>query len=114
MADEKTASTLVLVAIILQLIMVIYWFYSTYTSYMGYLLLELVFPGLGLMMLVFIIYYAIGGVIGLIFLLLWFRWRSAPGLHKNMLILTGVLAIIFSGFLGGLLALIAGIIAPKA
>jgi len=114
MADEKTASTLVLVAAILQLITMIFWFFSVYTSFMGYLLLEMLFPGAGLMMLVFVIYYAIGGILGLIFLILWFRWRSAPGAHRNGLIVTGILALILSGFLGGLLALIAGFLAPKA
>ncbi|MFW9831320.1 MAG: hypothetical protein ACFFD8_06055 [Candidatus Thorarchaeota archaeon] len=113
MADEGTASTLVLVGAILQIFTMIAWFYLAYTSYLGYMLFEMMFPGMGIFMLPMLIYFAIGGILGLIFLIIWFMWRSAPSSHRGGLIVTGIIAMIFSGGIGGLLVLIGGAIAPQ-
>ena len=56
--------------------------------------------------------YFVFGIFGLIFMILWFRWRGEPSAHKTGLIVTGILALFLAGFLPGLLVLIAGIIAP--
>ncbi len=52
-------------------------------------------------------------VFALIFSILWFMWRGSPSQHKAGLIITGILALLFSGFLPGLLTLIGGAIAPS-
>ena len=41
-------------------------------------------------------------------------WRKDPSGKRTMLIITGILGLIFSGFLPGLLVLIGGFLAPKA
>ncbi len=56
-------------------------------------------------------FFFIGGIISLIFAILWFGWRSDPGANKTALIITGILGLIFGGFLAGLLVLIGGAIA---
>lgn len=115
MADEGTAKTLVLIAAILQLIFVIYGAYSIVTS-LGLIMLLLSDP-LGILIFMMVgwiyIYYIIWIIFGVIFMLLWFLWRGNPSGHKTALIVTGILGMFLAGFLGGLLALIAGILAPK-
>jgi hypothetical protein len=54
------------------------------------------------------------GVLGLVFMILWFVWRSHPSRHKTGLIVTGIFGLLFAGFLPGLLAVIGGAIAPSA
>ena len=62
------------------------------------------------------IYYVIFGIfiiIGIFLAILWLLWRKAPLAHRTGLIVTGVLGLLFAGFIPGLLVMIAGIVAPK-
>jgi hypothetical protein len=56
---------------------------------------------------------AILGIIDLIFVFLWFKWRYAPSEHRVGLIVTGIIGLLFTGFIPGLLVLIGGAIAPE-
>lgn len=116
MADEGTAKTLVLVAAIITLVMIIWSAYSVVTS-LVWIMELLAIPIIGFMLFMTIgfiyIFYILWIVFGIIFMLLWFAWRGNPSGHKTGLIVTGVLGLFLAGGIGGLLALIAGIIAPK-
>ena len=117
MASEGTAKTLVLVAAILNLVMIIWSAYSVVIS-LAFIMELLAIPIIGLMLFMMVgfiyIFYILWIVFGIIFMLLWFAWRGNPSGHKTGLIVTGVLGLFLTGFgIGGLLALIAGIIAPK-
>ena len=106
MSDE-TASTLILIGAILQLLISIMLMVLGGFGFIIPLLfgappdLWLAIPG----------FFFIGGIISLIFVFLWFSWRSDPGTNKTALIITGILGLIFGGFLPGLLVLIGGAIA---
>jgi hypothetical protein len=52
-------------------------------------------------------------IIGIVFGALWLSWRSDPMGHKTGAIVTGILGIIFTGVVPGILALIAGAILPS-
>ena len=116
MSDEQTASTLTLVGAILQLIM------SLGSAALS-LLMVLPFLSWGGLdpffwsilwefVLTSFLVGLVGSVSGFIFAILWFSWRSNPSRHRTGLIVSGVFALILAGFLPGLLALIAGAIAP--
>jgi hypothetical protein len=112
MSDESTASTLVLVGAIFQLVITIVFF--------GIVGIAIVFLGPLIFGSIegFLIFLLVGGIFlvmavpGLIFMLLWFSWRSHPSAHKTGLIVTGVFGLILAGVLPGLLVLIGGAIAP--
>jgi hypothetical protein len=117
MSNESTATTLVLVGAILQLIIGILLLLgglgSSIGTTIGLLLVGIgtplewiwvAFPGVPLMVL---------GILGLVFGNSWFRWRRTPIEYKEKLILTGIIALIFTGVLPGLLVLIGGSIAPE-
>ncbi|MFX1562731.1 MAG: hypothetical protein ACFFDP_05445 [Promethearchaeota archaeon] len=55
-------------------------------------------------------FFAIIGIIGIIFGVIPLMWRSNPGNHRVGLIILGILSL---GTIGGLLFLIAGIIAEE-
>lgn len=107
MADEGTAATLVLVSAILQLLIAIAFLALGGLGVMAAIIFMepwiLLIPAIILAM----------GIPGFIFMILWFSWRSEPCVHKTGLIVTGVLGIIFAGFLPGLLVLIAGMVCPS-
>ena len=124
MADEGTSSTLVIIAAVLQLI-----FFFLLAAGTGIVAMAAIFlpsippsalpPGsppievlIG-MMYGYVVLLGVMTVFALIFSILWFMWRGSPSQHKVGLIVTGILALLFSGFLPGLLALIGGAIAPR-
>lgn len=116
MSDESTATTLILLGAIFQLILAILLLLgglgSSIGTTIGLLLggistpldwVWVAFPGVPLMVL---------GILGLVFGTYWFRWRHTPTDYKEKLILTGIVALIFAGVLPGLLVLIGGAIVP--
>lgn len=131
MADEGTASTLVLVAAIIQIIFVIIGAGLTGLIFLAIMLLGSIDPSMlppdvfppGFSMadfmsvmnvaLIYGIILGIGTVVGFIFLILWLMWRRSPSEHKTGLIITGIIGLILGGGIPGLLALIGGAIAEK-
>jgi hypothetical protein len=116
MADEGSASTLVLVGAILQLLAMLVFGGLALLFLFGNAVIAMFDPlnpilgfGWGLCGL-----FTVMGVLGLVFMILWFAWRSHPSHHRVGLIVTGILGLILAGFLPGLLALIGGAIAPSA
>ncbi len=124
MADEGTASTLVLVAGIIQLI--IMFIIAGLTGLLAMMIpliltltpselppeltmadLQLVVNLLGIVVSVLVVIT----ILTLIFSILWLMWRKDPIKHRAGLIVTGILGLIFGGVLPGLLALIGGAIA---
>jgi hypothetical protein len=110
MSDEQTASTLTLVAAILQLIMSLGVASMTFMMFLPLFGLDPFFWSY-LLWTIMVLPIALG-FIGLIFAILWFSWRKEPSRHKTGLIVSGVLGLLFAGFIPGLLVLIAGAIAP--
>jgi hypothetical protein len=121
MADEGTASTLVLIAGIIQLI-----FMFIIAALAGLFAIVIPFlstippseipPGLTITDLVNTAIVLVGvlgvlTILALIFSILWLMWRNEPSRHRVGLIVTGILGLIFGGVLPGLLALIGGAIA---
>jgi hypothetical protein len=113
MGDEDTARTLVLIGAILQLILSIVFLLFGGLAFFALVLFIGFEPDI-IWLLFLPLFLLIGGGISLIFTLLWFSWRSHPAAHKSGLIVTGILGMIFGGFLPGLLVLIGGAIAPGA
>jgi hypothetical protein len=113
MGDEDTARTLVLVGAILQLIISILFLLLGALAFFAMILFIGFEPDI-IWLLALPLFLLIGGGVSLIFTLLWFSWRSHPAAHKSGLIVTGILGMIFGGFLPGLLVLIGGAIAPGA
>ncbi|MFX1565617.1 MAG: hypothetical protein ACFFCH_06465 [Promethearchaeota archaeon] len=114
MGDTETASTLSLIAGILQLIFSLIMIGIGAFSVLLFIPLmidPMIMTIMGVFLVLFLI-YPIMGVIGLIFSVLWINWRQFPGEHKTGLIVSGIIALITIGFIPGLLALIAGAIAP--
>jgi hypothetical protein len=108
MADEKTASMLVLIGAILQLVFIIFSAYSVFTA-----LPLLSIPIFGMMLFLTVaVIWVVFMIFGIIFMILWFMWRKSPSAHKTGLIVTGILGLILAAVLPGLLVLIGGIIAP--
>jgi polyferredoxin len=117
MSDESTVTILVLIGAIFQIIIGILLLLGGAGSSIG-TAIDFIFwgvsspfdwlwvfvPGVPLMVL---------GILGLFFGLNWLRWRHTPMDYKQQLILTGILALIFAGFIPGLLVLIAGAIIPE-
>lgn len=123
MADEGTSKTLVLIAAVLQLIF--FFVLGAMTALLAFTLAVLPtippselppgFPVADLMnvMMDMVILFGVMTVFAIIFAIIWFMWRSDPSQHKVGLIITGILGLLFSGFIPGLLVLIAGAITPK-
>jgi hypothetical protein len=118
MGDAQTASTLTLVAGILQII------FSLIIIVIGVVLVGiLMLPFLydpyfmmyaGPFWLIPFAIFGVFGVISLIFGIIWLNWRNFPSSHKTGLIVSGILALIFGiGTVPGILALVAGAIAPS-
>jgi hypothetical protein len=116
MADEGTASTLVLVGAILQLIVFIASLAMiglAYLSFAPFLMDPILGPMFMMAFIMTVVIYLLYSIFGIIFMILWFRWRGSPSAHKTALIVTGILGIILAGFIPGLLVMIAGIITPS-
>jgi hypothetical protein len=117
MGNAQTASTLALVAGILQLIFSLL-FLVIGVVLVGFLMLPLLYdPSFmmyaGLFWLFLFIFFSVFGVIGLIFGIMWLNWRQFPGSHKTGLIVSGILSLLFSiGTIPGILVIVAGAIAP--
>ncbi len=111
MADEGTARTLVTIGAWLQLI---FWIIGLAMIAFTFLLfLPIWDPLIMMVFFISIAFYLLISIFGIIFFILWFRWRHDPSAHKTGLIVTGILGLIFGGFIAGLLVLIGGIIAPS-
>ncbi len=117
MADDTTATTLILIGAIFQIIIAIFFLIggagSSIGTAIGFLLggisdpLDWVWvfvPGVPLMVF---------GILGLFFGIFWLRWRHTPQEFKQKLIMTGIIALIFTGVVPGLLILIGGAIVPE-
>jgi hypothetical protein len=115
-ADEGTVRTLVLVGAILQFLFIIYYLYLI-LFWLPNLLPFIIPPEVDwiipILMGVYYFIYAIFIIIGIILAIVWLLWRTTPLAHRTGLIVTGVLGLLFAGFIPGLFILIAGIIAPK-
>jgi hypothetical protein len=99
---------LVLIGAILTLVMILV---SVYEIYLALPLLAI--PIIGMMtFLMFAVLWVLFSIFGIIFMILWFMWRKSPSSHKTALIVTGILGLFLAGFIGALLVLIGGIIAP--
>lgn len=124
MADEGTSSTLVIVAAVFQLILLfifaglagLFAFVLPLLSTIPPSLLppDMTLAELLLVSQVLFGYMAIAAVLSLIFTILWLMWRGQPSQHRVGLIITGIIGLILTGFLPGLLALIGGAIAKEA
>lgn len=116
MATESTVRTLVLVGAILQFLFAIYYLYLIlfWIPNLIYLIIppEVAFM-IPILMTVYQALFAIFIIIGLIFGVLWLMWRKDTGSHRTGLIATGILGLLFSGGIPGLIILIAGIIKPS-
>jgi MFS family permease len=126
MADKGTSSTLVLVAAVFQLILLFVYAGLAGLFAMVIPLLTMIPPselppGVTIADLILIAqgmwglfgYLAIGAVLSLFFTILWFMWRGQPSQHRVGLIITGIIGLILTGFLPGLLALIGGALAKE-
>ncbi len=116
MGDEGTASGLVLAGAIIQLIVTILFFVIAglmFAFLAAFTFDPIIAEYFWLISLTVSSVFVIIGIFNLIFAILWFNWRNNPGQHKTGLIVTGIIALIFAGFIGGLLALIGGAIAPE-
>jgi hypothetical protein len=117
MSDESTVTTLVLIGAIFQIIIGILLLLGGAGSSIG-TAIDFIFWGVSspldwLWVLVPGVPLMVFGILGLVFGLNWLRWRHTPMDYKQKLILTGVLALIFTGVIPGLLVLIAGAIIPE-
>jgi hypothetical protein len=86
MSDEETARTLLLVAGILQMIISVFLIFGVISIPLA--------------------------IIGFVFGALWLSWRNDPMEHKTGAIVTGILGLILTGVIPGILALVAGAILP--
>ncbi len=109
MSDESTAETLVLVGAILQIIGAILMIGGGGIGF----IFDVIFGYLYVLDVVLYSYDIIGGIIGLVFSILWFQWRSDVVTYKTNLLITGIIGMILAGFIGGLLVMIGSIIAPS-
>jgi hypothetical protein len=106
MSDE-TASTLILVGAIFQLLASIIILFLGGAGF----LIPIIFGATLDLWLLIPAFFFIGGIISLVFTILWLSWRHDPSANKTALIVTGILGLIFGGFLPGLFVLIGGAIA---
>ncbi|MHA2406432.1 MAG: hypothetical protein ACXADB_07480 [Candidatus Hermodarchaeia archaeon] len=117
MLDESTAPTLILIGAIFQLILavllVLGGLASSISTAIGFLLGGISDPLDWMWVFVPGIPLIVFGVLGFVFGISWYKWRHTPLEYKQNLILTGILALIFTGVLPGLLVLIGGAIIPE-
>ena len=123
MADEGTSSTLVIVAAVFQLILLFVFaglagLFAVVLPMLSQIPPSLLPPDITLAELIFVsqglfAYTAIAAVLSLFFTIFWLMWRGQPSQHRVGLIITGIIGLILTGFLPGLLALIGGAIAKE-
>ncbi len=106
MSDE-TASTIIMVGAIFQLLASIIILFLGGAGF----LIPIIFGGTIDLWILIPAFFFIGGIISLIFTILWLNWRHDPSAHKVALIITGFIALILGGFLPGLFVVIGGAIA---
>lgn len=111
MADADTSRTLILIGGILQIILSVILIILGGFAIFGIFYSSMMFGGGPSGLQLFIAGMVPMGIAGIVLASFWFRWRANPGEHKTTLIITGVVCI-FAGFLGGLLTLIGGAMAP--
>ncbi len=116
MGDVNTASTLITVAAVLQVI------FSIVNLFVGtffvLVFLPFIFEPWMMGAMAPVVFFTFGfniimGIIGFILCFLWLTWRHYPSEHKTGLIVSGILGLFFGGFLPGLLVLIGGFITPS-
>jgi hypothetical protein len=117
MSDETTVTTLIFIGAICQIIIAVLFLLGGIGSSIG-TAVGFIFGGFsdpfdliwvfipGVPMIVF-------GILGLLFGTYWLRWRHTPAEYKQKLIMTGIIALIFTGVVPGLLTLIGGAIIPN-
>ena len=127
MADKGTPSTLIVVAIVLQFIITILLAVGAGILFSMLPLLSMILasippsalpPGMTVMDLANLWHIgtvALAGlaVLSLVLSILWIFWRKEPSEHRAALIITGIAGLVLTGFLPGLLILIAGALAEK-
>lgn len=106
MSDE-TASTLILAGAVFQLLAAIIILFLGGAGF----LIPIIFGG-SIDLWIFVpAFFFIGGIISLIFIILWLNWRHDPSSHKVAFIITGFIALVVGGFLPGIFVIIGGAIA---
>lgn len=116
MGDEQTASTLTLVAAIIQIIISILFIFLgifLFSLFLPLMYDPLLWTIIGWLAFFPLLLFGLWGFFGLIVSILWFNWRHNPSEHKTGLIASGILSMIFLGGVSGILALIAGAITPS-
>ena len=127
MADKGTPSTLVVVAIVIQFIITILMAVGAGFLYSMLPILNMLLasippselpPGMTTIDLANLWHFGIVAFAGLAVLsfvlsVLWIFWRKEPSEHRTALIISGIAGLVFTGFLPGLLVLIAGALAEK-
>jgi hypothetical protein len=106
MTDE-TATTLILVGSIFQLLASIIILFLGGAGF----LIPIIFGGIIGLWIWVPAFFFVGGIISLIFIVLWLNWRHDPSAHKAALIITGFIALVVGGFLPGIFVIIGGAIA---
>jgi hypothetical protein len=66
----------------------------------------------GIFILLILSFVIVTGIIGFILTIIWFRWQHDILGHKKGLITTGIIGIIFTGTVPGLLVLLAAALYP--
>lgn len=106
MSDE-TASTIIFVGAIFQLLACIIILFLGGAGF----LIPIIFRGSIDLWILIPAFFFIGGIISLVFTILWLNWRHDPSAYRTALIITGLIGLIIGGFLPGLFVLIGGAIA---
>jgi hypothetical protein len=114
--EESTASSLILAAVIFQVLFIIFNVVVTILLFLGItpILLDPHLSGFFSWILwASIVPAIISSFLGVACLLLWLRWRQEPSNHQTGLIITGIFALIFCGIIPGILAIVAGVMKPQ-
>ena len=127
MADKGTPSTLIVVAIVLQFIIMILMAAGAGILFSMLPILSMLLasippselpPGITILDIanlwhIGIVAFAGMAVLSLVLSIIWIFWRKEPSEHRAALIITGIAGLVLTGFLPGLLVLIAGALAEK-
>ncbi|MFX1318369.1 MAG: hypothetical protein ACFE9D_08505 [Promethearchaeota archaeon] len=115
MVEEGTIRAFVLVGTILQFLMIVYYLYLI-LFWIPRLLPLIIPPGyewlINILMPIYYGIFAVFIIIGFILAIIWLFWRSDPLPHRTGLIITGILGLLFAGFIPGIIVLVAGAITP--